>query len=77
VKEITKDIPVQVRMDEQDVQRLDLLAYQSVRTRSDMIRFLVRQEYERKVREEVNHDPAASDSAENEVIQVSACGNSS
>jgi len=39
------EIPVQVRMTEDDASMLDQLARETRRTRSDMVRFLVSQEY--------------------------------
>jgi hypothetical protein len=52
------EIPVQVRMTENDASMLDQLAHETRRTRSDMVRFLVSQEYERTFKAPQSNQPA-------------------
>jgi predicted DNA-binding protein len=42
-----KQIRISLRIDEEDERMLDILAKKTTRTKSDMFRFLIRQEFER------------------------------
>ena len=45
---MNKDISINIRIDEGDQAMLDELCQESVRTKSDMVRFLIRQERNRR-----------------------------
>jgi predicted transcriptional regulator len=45
---MAREIMVNIRLDDGDAERLDELAQATVRNRSDMIRFLIRQEWQRR-----------------------------
>lgn len=45
---MNKDISINIRIDENDLAMLNNLCQESVRTKSDMVRFLIRQERNRR-----------------------------
>ena len=53
-------VVVAVRLTEDDMNKLDQLASESKRTRSNMLRVLIDQEYERKLSQSTQPAPAAS-----------------
>ena len=52
-----KDIPIQVRLTEDDLAKLEQIAKETVRTKSDMVRFLISTEYERRLAIKKNIPP--------------------
>ena len=45
---MTKDISINIRIDETDQRLLDKLCEETVRTKSDMVRYLIRKEYDQR-----------------------------
>ena len=45
---MNKDISINIRIDEDNQRMLDELCQETVRTKSDMVRYLIRQEWDRR-----------------------------
>ena len=58
---MNKDISINIRIDEDNQRMLDELCQETVRTKSDMVRYLIRKEYDQRQTTDKPQQPYAAE----------------